>query len=169
MDVSPYRRAYFALAKSLGLTDDMRHEFNSRLTSKASSTAWSVDDWRLAVAELQRLNGQQVRPGQPHIRGRNGPRSDAPASTAGPQSNSITAAQREFIAGLAAQIKWRTAPEAFIRARLLHPFRKSAWDGKLETLTRREAESAITAFKRLANWQSQARTARRAKETGAAR
>lgn len=146
MDIAPYRRAYFALCKSLGMSDDMRHAFNNALTRKPSTTSWTVTDWRDAVADLQRRAGQNVKPGRPRLRGR---ASDPERAQRVERAAPITAPQLEFISALASQIHWTTSAAAFIRARLLHPFRRDAWDGQFETLTRLEAANVITALR---NW-----------------
>ena len=140
MDISSYRRAYFACCKALGLDDDTRHAFNYAMTGKYSTGDFSVEDWRVVLAELQRRTGANVTPGRPHVRGDRG----------GTPGGMITPAQLEFLTGLAAQITWTASPEAFIRGRLLSPARKAIWRGDFETLFRSEAAGAITAFKALA-------------------
>lgn len=138
MDVTAYRKTYFALCRALAIPDDVRHEFNAAFVGKPSTTRWSVGDWRAAVAELQRRNGQNVQPSRPHLRG------GKDRATA-----SLSAAQLEYISKLAAQLTWKTSVHAFIRARLLHPFRREHWDGKIESLTAREAGNVITALIRM--------------------
>lgn len=140
MDVTQYRRAYFALCRALGLDDATRRAFNLAVTGKESSTAFSVDDWRLVVSELQRRAGQPVQPGRPRIRGHGGCR----VSGVGPDTRSLTPAQLEFVVALSEKIPWRSSPEAFVRARLLNPFRRDHWSGRWEDLTKSEAGNVIT-------------------------
>jgi hypothetical protein len=140
MDVSPYRRAYFALVKTLAMTDEARHDFNHRETGKWSTQEFSISDWRLVVSKLQKEAGQQVTIGRPRIRGQRG----------GTPGGMITPAQLEMIVDLAGTITWRSSPVAFVRSRLLKPLRQANWNGQWETLFRSEASAAISAFQRMA-------------------
>jgi len=212
MDCAPYRSAYFALCKSLGLDADTRHDFNRTMTGKPSTTDFTVQEWRNVVAELQRRAGQSVAPGRPRVRGRGrgrcgtapaprcgtapAPRcGTAPAPRCGtaalgcgqegqrgahalpergahalperrahalpergahalPERRAtalpITPAQLEYLESLAETIPWRVGPAELIRARLLHPFRRAAWDGQYTSLTRQEAGNVIRVFRRMA-------------------
>ena len=138
MNVIPYRRAYFALCKKLGLDDDARHAFNEAQTGKASTTAFTVDDWRQVVAELQARAGQKVEPSRPRIRARDDD-----------QDGIISASQLEFITRLATKVTWRLGVTDWIRSRLLTPLRRANWDGRLETLFAAEARNVIAALR---NW-----------------
>ena len=142
MDVTAYRKAYFALCRSLGLDEDLRHEFNRSLTGRESTRAFRVQDWRDVVSELQRRAGQDVPPGRPRIRSRR--------DRGGDDGDMVTPAQLEFLSALAAQVHWRHSLYAFIRQRLLAPLRKLNWDGQLESLFRAEAANVITALKNMA-------------------
>jgi hypothetical protein len=146
MDVTQYRKTYFALLKKLGVDDELRHEFNHAQTGKWSTSEFTVDDWRLVVSELQRRAGQNVQPGQPHIRGQRG----------GTPGGMISPAQLEMLASLAGQVAWRIGPDAFVRSRLLSPARKLIWSGRYEDLFRSEAANVITAFKRMSQKSQQA-------------
>lgn len=139
MEVSQYRRAYFAMANSLGMDSAARHEFNNAQTGKSSSSGFSVDDWRLVVSRLQQLTGQNVRLGNPRIR----------SQRDGTPGEMITPAQLGMIVDLAARVVWHSSPEAFVRARLLSPMRRAAWDGAWEGLFRAEATACISAFQRM--------------------
>lgn len=140
MDVSAYRRAYFALVKSLGLSDEARHDFNHVQTGKWSTSEFSVDNWRLVVSKLQHDAGQDVQPGRPHIRGHGSE-----------QGGMCTPAQLEAIVRMADQVTWYVSPEHFVRSRLLPPLRKETWDGRWESLFRSEASHVIAAFRRMAS------------------
>jgi hypothetical protein len=139
-DVTAYRRAYFALCKSLGLDDDLRHAYNLAQVGKSSTTKWTVSNWRAAVAELQRRAGQNVEPSRPHIRGQR---------SAGRGQAVITPAQLEYISRLASQITWKNSCHTFIRSRLLNQFRRDHWDGALESLTGREASNVIAVLRHM--------------------
>jgi hypothetical protein len=142
VDLTAYRKAYFALCRRLGLDADTRHEFNRARVGKESTVDFAVADWRDVVAELQHRVGQDVRPGRPRIRSRR----DRP----GDDGDMITPAQLEFLCSLAAQIHWRHSLYNFIRQRLLRPLRRENWDGTLETLFRGEAVNVIAALKNMA-------------------
>ena len=139
MDIGSYRRTYFALVKTLAMSDEDRHAFNHAMTGKYSTGDFTVDDWRLVVAELQRRAGQNVQPGRPHIRGQRG----------GTPGGMVTPAQLEMITTLSGRIAWTVGPEAFVKSRLLSPFRKTVWSGRWENLFRSEGATVITAFKRM--------------------
>jgi hypothetical protein len=139
MDISAYRRAYFALVKTLALDDEARHDFNHAQTGKYSTGEFTVDDWRLVVSILQRMAGQNVAPGRPHIRGHGNE-----------QGGMCTPAQLEQIVRMADQIAWKASPEQFVRSRLLSPLRKEIWTGRWEFLFRSEASAVIAAFRRMA-------------------
>jgi hypothetical protein len=140
VDISTYRRTYFALVKTLALTDDARHDFNYAQVGKYSTGDFTVSDWLIVVAECQRRAGQNVQPGRPHIRGQQG----------GTPGGMITPAQLGMIVDLSARITWRVSAENFVRSRLLSPLRRQTWSGRWEDLFRSEATAAITAFKRMA-------------------
>lgn len=138
MDITAYRKTYFALCKALGLGDEERHLFNHAQVGKYSTGDFGVNDWRVVVAELQRRNGQSVAPGKPHIRGKREEK-----------GGMISPAQLERIEHLAGRIAWRTSPEAFVRARLLKPMRRDGWSGRWDALMRSEATNVITVFQRM--------------------
>jgi len=144
MDVTPYRKAYFALCKKLGIDEDLRHDFNEAQTGNRSTKSWSVDDWRQVVAELQRRAGMNVQPGRPRIRRGHETEGDG-----------ITPGQLEFISALAAEISWSVGVTHFIRGRLLTPLRKANWDGRPETLFASEASNAIAALRNMRDRQNQ--------------
>ena len=107
MDATRYRRAYFALVKSLELDDDERHGLNLRLTRHENTTDFTEADWRVVVAELQRLSGRKgVEDARPHLRTRHSPlatRHSAPY----PLDSAATPEQVVLIEDLAREITWR--------------------------------------------------------------
>jgi hypothetical protein len=142
MDISAYRRTYFALVKTLALTDDARHDFNHAQVGKYSTSEFSVSDWRLVVSRLQQLAGQDVTLGNPRMS----------SQRDGTPGGMISPAQLEYLASLCARIAWQASATAFIRSRVLAsaPLRQANWNGQLETLFRSEASAAITAMRRMA-------------------
>ena len=54
------RGAYFALCKGHGMTEDDRHAWNLSRIGKSSTRAWSYQDWKDAVSQLQILAGQNT-------------------------------------------------------------------------------------------------------------
>jgi hypothetical protein len=139
MDITAYRRIYFALCKRLGIDEETRHEFNRAQVGKCSTGEFVLEDWRVVTAELQRRAGQAVEPGRPRVRSRAG----------GEPGSMITAAQYECIVRLAGEIRWTVGPEAFVRSRLLAPTRKAVWNGRWESLWRSEACNVITVMRRM--------------------
>ena len=146
------RRAYFALCRELGLDDAMRRAFNERVADGRRSTReFRLTDWRNAVAELQRLNGQETEPGRPRIRNRGagvGPGSTVPGTPGG--FDAATAAQVETIESLERRIAWRKSAVAFVRARVLVPLRQMRWSGAWSGLARDEATKVILAMQKMA-------------------
>jgi hypothetical protein len=138
VDISAYRRTYFACCKSLGMSDDARHEFNHAQVGKYSTGDFTISDWRIVVAALQKLCGQNVAPGRPHIRGHGHE-----------QGGMCTPAQLEYIVSLAEKVTWRASPEAYVKSRL-SPLRKTTWSGQWDSLFRSEAANVITALRRMA-------------------
>ena len=139
MDISAYRRTYFALVKTLALDDAARHDFNHAQVGKYSTGEFTTSDWRIVVAELQRRAGQNVQPGRPHIRGHGQER-----------GGMCSPAQLEYIVGLCDKITWIASPEQFVRSRLLSPLRRETWSGQWESLFRSEAANVITVMRRMA-------------------
>jgi len=140
MDVSAYRRTYFALVKTLGMSDEARHDFNHAQVGKYSTGDFTVSDWRLVVSKLQQLAGQNVTLGNPRMRSQRG----------GTPGGAISPAQLEYIVALCERIAWTSSPEAFVRSRLLKPLRQSTWNGQWETLFRSEGTAVISALSRMA-------------------
>ena len=54
--------------RELGLGDDDRHALNEAVTGKPSTRRFAEADWRVVVAELQRINGQDAQPGRPRLK-----------------------------------------------------------------------------------------------------
>ena len=148
MNITHYRKAYFACAKSLGMDADDRHAFNQALVGKPSTRDFSVADWRAAVAELQRMTGQDTQPSRPRLRGRRD--ADEPAEPETPGVETITPAQLESVYRLAERVRWKISVHAWIRSRLTL-FRKRTWNGEIETLFRDEARAALAGLRRMAN------------------
>jgi hypothetical protein len=140
VDTSQYRRTYFALVKTLAMSDEARHEFNFRETGKYSTSEFAVDDWRLVVSRLQILAGQPVKLGNPRIRSQRG----------GTPGSMITPAQLGVLVDLVDRVAWRFSAVSFVRSRLLSPLRQSSWSGRWEDLFRSEATAAISAMQRMA-------------------
>ena len=148
MDITAYRKTYFACCKALALDDDMRHDFNFAMVGKYSTGDFTVSDWRAVVAELQRRSGQDTAPGRPRIKGGSlySEVRDTASGNRHPASGSmITPAQLEYLTALAGQIPWKVSSAAYIRSRL-PPLRKANWDGQLPTLFKSEANRFINTF-----------------------
>ena len=153
---SHYRKAYFALVRELGLTDDERHELNRSMTGHESTGRFDEADWRDVVAELQRLNGQETRPGRPRLKLPRPQVEDDMEDAFGSEglpATAATAAQVRMIGDLARQIDWRAANglELLIRRRVLHEASDRTWHGELTTLDRGEASLTIRILQRMAH------------------
>jgi len=98
--IGRYRAVYFALCKDMGVDEDARHALNERVTMKESTREFDARDWDLAVAELQRLNGQH-NDAHAHVRT---PRPHGLAREGGAYA---TWAQCRAIEDLADAIEWR--------------------------------------------------------------
>ena len=110
------RRAYFAVIKSLGMSEDDRHAFNLAFVGKESTRNWGRRDWKDAVAELQRMAGQRSKPGRPRLR------ADKPSEVSVEDGLFATARQCEMIEDLCDQVEWRLGREEGPRAYVLKHF-----------------------------------------------
>jgi len=109
------RRAYFALAKSFGMSEEDRHAWNQSRVGKESTRAWSYQDWKDAVAALQLMAGQGAAPGRPRLKAEKGV--DAVES-----GDFATERQCELIETLCDQVAWRLGREHGPRAYVVKHF-----------------------------------------------
>ena len=111
-----HRRAYFALVRELGLSEEDRHNFNEQQTGKRSSKKFSRQDWKDVVAEMQRLNGQDTQPGRPRLK------TEHPLDIAAESGDWCTGPQCALIEHLADEIEWRVGrhagPASFVGKRV---------------------------------------------------
>ncbi len=99
------RRAYFALVKELGMSEENRRDLNERETEKRSSKDFTRAEWKRVVAELQRINGQDVQPGRPRLK------ADKPEDLTPEDGLFATERQCALIEDLCDQIEWRAGRE----------------------------------------------------------
>ena len=66
------RRAYFALCKGQGMSEEDRHAWNAAFVGIESTRGWDRQNWKDAVSELQRMAGQGAKPGKPRLRSERG-------------------------------------------------------------------------------------------------
>ena len=133
------RHAYFALCKSLGMSEEDRHAFNLAFVGKESTRNWGRRDWKNAVAELQRLAGQRSKPGRPRLR------ADEPSEVSVEDGMFATARQCEMIEDLCDQVEWRVGREDGPRAYVLKHFLQ---DKKFELVKKRMGTEGWTALPR---------------------
>jgi len=133
------RRAYFALCKSLGMSEEDRHAFNLAFIGLESTKSWGRTEWKEAVAELQRLAGQRSKPGRPRLR------ADKPSEVTVEDGLFATARQCEMIQDLCDQVEWRVGRQDGPRAYVLKHFLQ---DKKFELVKKRMGTEGWTALPR---------------------
>ena len=133
------RRAYFALCKSLGMSEEDRHAFNLAFIGLESTKSWGRTEWKEAVAELQRLAGQRSKPGRPRLR------ADKPSEVTVEDGLFATARQCEMIQDLCDQVEWRVGRQDGPRAYVLKHFLQNK---QYELVKKRMGKEAWTALPR---------------------
>jgi len=133
------RKAYFALIKSLGMSEEDRHAFNLSRIGKPSTKDWTRQDWKDAVALLQALAGQDSKPGRPRLR------ADKPSEVSVEDGAFATARQCEMLEDLCDQIDWRLGRKDGPRAYVLTHFLR---DKKYELVKKRIGTEGWTALPR---------------------
>lgn len=174
--IAKQRRAWFALLKEVGITDEDRHDVQEAHTGKRSLREWMPRDYDQAIAALQRAAGQH-NDRHAHVREDRPPGCHPESGSGRPKDLAVhahndgwaTPAQAAYIEDLCDQIEWKTGrqlgpyryachtvlkgPEKALRRKQLNYGQVARADNERAwfALTRQEASDLIKALKRLAD------------------